>query len=173
MAQTAGTSTVRRMNASCRARHGNPGGTCAEMAELLAGSVATSPACSASGLCAAPLLRTQCPRPGRLVWRPRGAGRLALGHLAAQKPRSGRRVREPRRLPRGLNRAESAALLSSFCTDRDRAIAGLMLVVDLREFRGRMEFVDVAAVVQFPAESHLNRGMIHGNNIPRLPLFPV
>jgi len=64
-------------------------------------------------------------------------------------------------------------LLSSFCTDRDRAVAGLMLVVDLREFRGRMEFGDVAAVVQFPAEGHLDRGSIHGNNMPRLPLCPV
>ena len=53
-------------------------------------------------------------------------GRL-LAHLGKPKQRSGLRVREPRRLPRGLDRAETAALLGSFRTDRDRAIAGLML----------------------------------------------
>src|SRR5215469_17475035 len=37
-----------------------------------------------------------------------------LGHLARPKPRSRLRVREPRRLPRGLDRAETAALLGSF-----------------------------------------------------------
>jgi integrase len=42
------------------------------------------------------------------------------------------RVREPRRLPRGLDRAETAALLASFRTGRDRAIAGLMLLSGLR-----------------------------------------
>jgi site-specific recombinase XerD len=55
-----------------------------------------------------------------------------LAHLAKPKPRSQLRVREPRRLPRGLDRAETAALLSSFRTDRDRAIAGLMLLSGLR-----------------------------------------
>ena len=55
-----------------------------------------------------------------------------LGHLARPKPRSQLRVREPRRLPRGLDRAETAALLASFRTDRDRAIAGLMLLSGLR-----------------------------------------
>jgi len=55
-----------------------------------------------------------------------------LGHLARPRPRSQLRVREPRRLPRGLDRAETAALLSSFRTDRDRAIAGLMLLSGLR-----------------------------------------
>ena len=55
-----------------------------------------------------------------------------LGHLAKPRPRSQLRVREPRRLPRGLDRAETTALLSSFRTDRDRAIAGLMLLSGLR-----------------------------------------
>jgi site-specific recombinase XerD len=55
-----------------------------------------------------------------------------LAHLAKPRPRSKLRVREPRRLPRGLDRAETAALLSSFGTDRDRAIAGLMLLSGLR-----------------------------------------
>ncbi len=55
-----------------------------------------------------------------------------LGHLARPKPRSGLRVREPRRLPRGLDRAETRALLASFRTERDRAIAGLMLFSGLR-----------------------------------------
>jgi site-specific recombinase XerD len=55
-----------------------------------------------------------------------------LGHLARPRPRSKLRVREPRRLPRGLDRAETAALLGSFRTERDRAIAGLMLLSGLR-----------------------------------------
>ena len=55
-----------------------------------------------------------------------------LAHLDRPKPRSKLRVRQPRRLPRGLDRAETAALLGSFRTDRDRAIAGLMLLSGLR-----------------------------------------
>ncbi|MDA8282732.1 MAG: tyrosine-type recombinase/integrase [Actinomycetota bacterium] len=55
-----------------------------------------------------------------------------LGHLSRPKPRSKLRVREPQRLPRGLDRAETAALLASFRSERDRAIAGLMLFSGLR-----------------------------------------
>lgn len=55
-----------------------------------------------------------------------------LGHLARPQPRSKLRVREPRRLPRGLNRTETQGLVSSFRTERDRAIAGLMLFSGLR-----------------------------------------
>jgi site-specific recombinase XerD len=55
-----------------------------------------------------------------------------LAHLRTPKRRSALRVREPRRLPRGLDRAETTALLASFRTDRDRAIAGLMLFSGLR-----------------------------------------
>lgn len=55
-----------------------------------------------------------------------------LAHLNKPKHRSGLRVREPRRLPRGLDRAEVTALLASFRTERDRAIAGLMLFSGLR-----------------------------------------
>ena len=73
------------------------------------------------------------------VPRRRAARRMAvgergglLGHLAKPRPRSGLRVRQPRRLPRGLDRAETRALLASFRTDRDRAIAGLMLFSGLR-----------------------------------------
>ena len=55
-----------------------------------------------------------------------------LGHLHRPKPRSMLRVRQPRRLPRGLDRDEIRALLASFHTDRDRAIAGLMLFSGLR-----------------------------------------
>ena len=62
----------------------------------------------------------------------RGERTGLLGHLARPKPRSKLRVREPRRLPRGLDRAETAALMGSFRTDRDRAIAGLMLLSGLR-----------------------------------------
>jgi site-specific recombinase XerD len=55
-----------------------------------------------------------------------------LGHLATPRPRSGLRLREPRRLPRGLQPGEAQALLKSFRTLRDRAIAGLMLLSGLR-----------------------------------------
>jgi site-specific recombinase XerD len=55
-----------------------------------------------------------------------------LGHLARPKPSSRLRVREPKRLPRGLAPAEVHALLSSFRSFRDRAIAGLMLYSGLR-----------------------------------------
>jgi site-specific recombinase XerD len=55
-----------------------------------------------------------------------------LGHVGKPQPRSKLRVREPRRLPRGLSREESTALLGSFRTWRDRAIGGLMLLSGLR-----------------------------------------
>ena len=55
-----------------------------------------------------------------------------LGHLARPGTRSALRVRVPRRLPRGLDRREMAALLGSFRTERGRAIAGLMLFSGLR-----------------------------------------
>jgi site-specific recombinase XerD len=62
----------------------------------------------------------------------KGEGAGLLGHLARPKPRSKLRVREPRRLPRALDRAEVTALLGSLRTERDRAIAGLMLFSGLR-----------------------------------------
>ena len=55
-----------------------------------------------------------------------------LGHLARPQPRSPVRVRQPRRLPRGLDRAGVTAFLSSLRTWRDKAIAGLMLFSGLR-----------------------------------------
>ena len=55
-----------------------------------------------------------------------------LGHLARPRARSLLRLREPRRLPRGLDREEARALLASFRCDRDRAVAGLMLFSGLR-----------------------------------------
>jgi site-specific recombinase XerC len=62
----------------------------------------------------------------------RGERAGLLGHLARPKNRSQLRVREPRRLPRGLTRDETRALVASFLTDRDRAICGLMLFSGLR-----------------------------------------
>ena len=93
-------------------------------------------------------------------------GRL-LAHLGKPKQRSGLRVREPRRLPRGLDRAETAALLGSFRTDRDRAIAGLMLFCGLRS----AEVLGLAvAAVDIP------RGWIRvmgkGGKERRVPLEP-
>ncbi|HEX2806925.1 MAG TPA: tyrosine-type recombinase/integrase [Kineosporiaceae bacterium] len=56
-----------------------------------------------------------------------------LGHLATRpKQRSALRLREPRRLPRALDRRETTDLLGSLRTWRDRAIAGLMLFCGLR-----------------------------------------
>jgi len=77
---------------------------------------------------------TPSPVPRGPAARRTAAGERAglLAHLARPKPRSKLRVREPRRLPRGLDRGETAALLSSFRTERDRAIAGLMLLSGLR-----------------------------------------
>ncbi len=74
------------------------------------------------------------PMPRGPAARRQAAGERAglLAHLDKPNPRSKLRVREPRRLPRGLDRAETAALLGSFRTDRDRAIAGLMLLSGLR-----------------------------------------
>jgi site-specific recombinase XerD len=78
----------------------------------------------------------------------RGERAGVLGHLAKPKPRSRLRVREPRRLPRGLDREETAALLGSFRSRRDQAIAGLMLFSGLRsaEVLGlRVADVDIGA----------------------------
>ncbi len=55
-----------------------------------------------------------------------------LGHLAKPRARSRLRLREPRRLPRGLNSVEARALLGSFNALRDRAMAGLMIFSGLR-----------------------------------------
>ncbi len=59
------------------------------------------------------------PLPRRAEARRAAAGERGwlLAHLARPKRRSGPRVREPRRLPRGLDRAETTALLASFRTD--------------------------------------------------------
>jgi len=79
--------------------------------------------------------------PGAVNPVPRGPQRRAttwgerggmLGHLARARPASRLRVRQPRRLPRGLDRGEVAALLDSLRSWRDRAIAGLMLFSGLR-----------------------------------------
>ena len=54
-----------------------------------------------------------------------------LGHLVRPKHRSALRLREPRRLPRPLDRRETADLLGSLRSWRDKAIAGLMLLCGL------------------------------------------
>jgi integrase/recombinase XerD len=67
-----------------------------------------------------------------------------LGHLVRPKRRSQLRLRQPRRLPRPLDRAETAELLGSLRSWRDRAIAGLMLYCGLRA--GEVLALDVADV---------------------------
>jgi integrase len=77
------------------------------------------------------------------AWSAPGQRTGLLGHLApVSAPRSGLRLREPRRLPRGLDRDEVAELLASFHTIRDRAIAGLMLFSGLRSAEVRALAVD-------------------------------
>jgi integrase len=72
---------------------------------------------------------------------PRGAARRQagpsergglLGHLAVPSPSAKLRVRQPRRLPKGLDAGQATALLASFRSWRDKAIAGLMLLSGLR-----------------------------------------
>ena len=67
-----------------------------------------------------------------------------LGHLVRPKRRSALRLREPRRLPRALNRRETADLVSSLRTWRDRSLAGLMLLSGLRS--GELLSLDVTDV---------------------------
>ena len=69
-------------------------------------------------------------RAARLLSRGERVGLLA--HLAKPQPRSGLRLRAARRLPRGLDAGEARALLASFHSLRDRAIASLMLLAGLR-----------------------------------------
>lgn len=90
-----------------------------------------------------------------------------LGHLARPKARSQLRVREPRRLPRGLDREEIRALVASFHTDRDRAICGLMLFSGLRSAEALgLEVTDV----------DIGRGWVRvigkGDKERRVPLDP-
>lgn len=90
-----------------------------------------------------------------------------LGHLARPKQRSQLRVREPRRLPRGLTRDETKALVASFRTDRDRAIAGLMLFSGLRS----AEVLGLAVT-----DADIGRGWVRvigkGDKERRIPLDP-
>jgi len=74
------------------------------------------------------------PVPRRREARRAGSGSRTglLGHLNRPKAGSGLRVRQPRRLPRGLDAAEVTALVGSLRTWRDRGIAGLMLYSGLR-----------------------------------------
>lgn len=79
-----------------------------------------------------PAARNPVPRSPAARRTAKGQRTGLLGHLARPSSRSALRVRTPRRLPRGLDRSETAALLGSFRTERDRAIAGLMLFSGLR-----------------------------------------
>src|SRR4029078_1995361 len=80
---------------------------------------------------------------GRAVrLRSRGERSGLLAHTPKPKSRPPLRVREPRRLPRGLSREESAALLGSFRSWRDRAIGGLMLLSGRRSAEGLSVPVD-------------------------------
>jgi site-specific recombinase XerD len=79
-----------------------------------------------------PEARSPVPRGREARYAARGERSGELGHLSRPQPRSRLRLREPRRLPRGLDRDELRGLIGSFRTDRDRAIAGLMVFSGLR-----------------------------------------
>jgi integrase/recombinase XerD len=80
-----------------------------------------------------PDLRSPVPRGRAGRWATSGERNGLLTHVARRrKPRSSLRLREPHRLPQVLTAAEAGALLGSFTSWRDRAIAGLMLYCGLR-----------------------------------------
>lgn len=79
-----------------------------------------------------PTARSPVPKGRQARGVARGERGGLLGHLARPRPRSTLRVREPRRLPKGLTRREPQLLLASFRSWRDKAIAGLMLTSGLR-----------------------------------------
>lgn len=94
-----------------------------------------------------PSARNPVPRGGAARRLARAERTGLLAHVAKPRSRSRLRVREPRRLPRGLSQEEVGLLLGSFHSWRDRAIAGLMLFSGLRsaEVLGlRVEDVDIA-----------------------------
>ena len=133
-----------RYIAACRATTlpGRPSGNVVSIADgrAVAGYAATTinrRLAAISGLYAYRCMRD--PEAGNPVPRRRDARHLGqgksnglLGHLSRAKPGSQLRLREPRRLPRGLDTAEIRALLGSFRNTRDRGIAGLMLFSELR-----------------------------------------
>ncbi|MDE8649974.1 tyrosine-type recombinase/integrase [Rhodococcus qingshengii] len=91
-----------------------------------------------------PNLRNPIPS-GREARRVSAAERSGLlGHLVRPKRRSALRLREPHRLPRALNRRETADLLASLRTWRDRSLAGLMLLSGLRS--GELLTLDVTDI---------------------------
>jgi site-specific recombinase XerD len=71
---------------------------------------------------------------GREVRRPSAGERAGMLSHVSRRPRyrSALRLREPRKLPRSLDRHEVVALLESLRSLRDRAIAGLMVFCGLR-----------------------------------------
>jgi site-specific recombinase XerD len=77
-----------------------------------------------------PSARGPVPRGKEARWAASGELSGELGHLG--RPRSRLRLREPRRLPRALDRDELRSLIGSFRTYRDRAMAGLMVFSGLR-----------------------------------------
>lgn len=79
-----------------------------------------------------PGLRNPVPRGAESRWQGPGYRSGLLGHLARPRPRSALRLREPRRLPRALDRKEVIALFQDLRSWRDRAMAGLMLYCGLR-----------------------------------------
>ncbi len=79
-----------------------------------------------------PDARSPVPRGREARRATRGERSGELGHLGRPHARSRLRLREPRRLPRALEGDELRALIGSFRTQRDRAIAGLMVFSGLR-----------------------------------------
>lgn len=141
--EAVGTDALLRFLAACRAAQlaGRPGGNVYSIRDgRNAGYAPTTinrRLAALSGLFAFRALRDPAAarpipygRAARVVAHGERAGLLA--HLAKPRPRSGLRLREPRRLPRGLDADEARMLLASFQSFRDRAIAALMILAGLR-----------------------------------------
>ncbi len=79
-----------------------------------------------------PGARSPVPRGREARRAARGERSGELAHLGRPRARSRLRLREPRRLPRALDRDELRALIGSLRSYRDRAIAGLMVFSGLR-----------------------------------------
>lgn len=141
--EAVGTDAVLRFLGACRTApvRGRPGGNVYSIRDLRNSGYAPTTInrrlAALSGLFAFRALRDPAaarPMPhGRAArLRSRGERTGLLAHLGKPQPRSALRLREPRRLPRGLDPDEARALLASFQSFRDRAIASLMLLAGLR-----------------------------------------
>jgi len=138
------TDVLLRFLAACRRERvaGRPGGNVVRLdgrrADGLAAASVNLRLAAASGLFGFVSMRdpsraNPVPRGREARHRSPGERGGLLAHVArAPKRRSALRVREPRRLPKALDRDEVVVLLESLRSWRDRAMAGLMVFCGLR-----------------------------------------